>query len=81
MNPWAELAETAPQKEWNPIGEMGKALKQNEPSEARLADLIRKGHGPHAIYRAWGFEGEQDFPAFERALRGLREFMKREGSL
>lgn len=76
MNALERLAESEPRPEWKPQGEVGKALKKQEPL---LIDLIRKGHSTKAIFDAWGLKSDTDFGAFKTAIGGLRKFLKREG--
>jgi len=77
MSTLRQLAESEPRPEWKPLGDMGRALKQQEPL---LLDLIAKGHGNRAIYEAWGFADDTYFNAFLGAMGGLRRFIRKETS-
>jgi hypothetical protein len=77
MNSLEQLAKSEPRPEWKPLGEMGRALKKQEPL---LRDLIIRGHENRTIYRAWGFADDAYFNPFLGSMSGLRRFIRKETS-
>jgi len=77
MSTLRQLAESEPKPEWKPLGDMGRALKKQEPL---LRDLIVKGHGNRVIYVAWGFADDAYFNPFVGAMSGIRRFMRKEAN-